>query len=411
MRRFVVSLLFLVTLFGCTQQTRPLKPFRPMPTPDQIYRNIEDEAIDATHAQLFVTPDAFLDQLIRIDGSFATIEAASCSNHKGPLLQWGLIGVNAQGSSLLMNAHGFERAVELVPEGTTFLVDGIWKRYYGALGCGKEPAAQTIYYLEVVEILQPNPIVRNGAIAADTEASFPREPGDGAEQETLVQPSGEGGVPDSYPVTSVVEVEETVLVEITVTPTTEVSAEPTRIAPPTPTPSPTRTPRPDTTPDNGVTPPDPSATPTRTPFPTSMPTETPTRTPFPTSSAGDDEATTTPTPTPADDEPLETATPTPIPEDDGTAIPTDTPDPEATETPTPDPDDEPLNTATPTPDPDDDGTPAPNETPDPGIGTTDPGEGTPLPTTDPNDSYPGAATETPIPTLTQTPESYPSPES
>ncbi len=371
MTRFVATfILLMVLLGGCSEEARPLKPIRPIPpTPSTIYSNIDDLALDATHAQLFDASDAYLDQLIRIEGSLGRIDAPACLHHKGPLMQWGLVGLNNFGETVLMNAYGFEKAVELVSDGTPFLIEGVWKRYTGALGCGKEPPTQTIYYLEVIEILQPNPLVRGAAIAVESNSNNGQAPDIVIIDEdiTIVLPESENNAVEAYPGN-----DQVVVVEVTAVPTVD-SAEPTRITPPTATPSPTRESQ--------------NSTPTRTPFPTSEPNVTPTstRTPFPTSEVDADD-----TPTPDDTTTEPTATPTPDSEAIATATATPTVEGDPTETPDPDETEEPEPTDTPDPD----------ETTEASIGTTEAGDGDTLPTPDTSDP---TATDYPAPTPTPYP--------
>ncbi|HFC13035.1 MAG TPA: hypothetical protein ENJ56_09355 [Anaerolineae bacterium] len=373
MRRILFTLILFLFLTGCTQQkSRPLKPVRVLPQPATGV--VLNEVTETTFAQLASTPDAFVDRLIRVTGAYLPFSAPiSCPNNqlpKGIVPQWGMIA-----DELQMNAIGFERIVPLLAEGETLVVDGVWHKYVGPVGCGKEPQEkQVVYYLEVVQILQPNPIVAFSGEDAVSEVLV----------EDVVAP--DAGVEDGN-----------VSAEPPLTPPSTAPIQPTAtrdLTPPTPTPAtksaippqPTRavaTTTPDRATPRPTTPPDkPEVTPvaTRTPLPTSVPRQTANATPPIQSATNTPNARVTKTPSPT---PAETASPDP---DAPTATPSATIDPAVpTATATPSPTTDPEATVTPTIDPD---APTATATPEGGVGTSAPTPGTPLPPTTTPDSYP-----------------------
>lgn len=253
-RRFgiILFLLLAIVLSACVGEGS-FKPGRPSPTPQGI---ISGEAIPVTFAELDADPWAYQGRLIRVSGMHVTLPAPACTRYRGPQLEWALVGENFR-----LDVAGFESVMQWVPEEMALTVDGFLRLYQGPLGCGKEPPAGTVWYLDMVRLVQPNPLPGLG-IVEDREPS-PR-----------VTPPAAG----------------------VVTPTaaaTEATAIPTGTSTPTPTPgaSPSLSP----TPTEGTPG---AATPSSTPTPaaeTGTPSATPTLTATPagTSSSGD-----TPTPAP-----------------------------------------------------------------------------------------------------------------
>ncbi len=381
--RFILFLLLAIFLYACATQARPLKPVRPTPLPTEPFSLVDPDPFQVTFAQIEANPSAYLGQLLRVEASYVAIEREECYPFQGPRFNWGLVADNLQ-----MSARGFERIVELVPDGVPFTVDGVWRQYIGPSGCGKEPLARVVYYLDVADIVQPNPISRvYGEVIADVTPLAP-----------TVSPDGEVIVEEPTPTSDVI-------IDIaTLSPDDD--GYPSII--PTLTPSPSLLP----SPTQRVIPTNPA--PRATVTPSSIDTSTPTLTPTAT-----DEREATSTIPVATDEPNETATPdgalppTPTLFSRGTATPT--PDGTVTATATGTPNGETATptltgtppTATPTPTGTLTVTPAESATPTPqngGLATTVPTPGGSLPPTATPNGYTGP-TETPMPT--NTPEGYP----
>ena len=432
MHRFLVILLFGLLLLGCNSETRPLKPFLATPTPPAAV--VFSDPLALTFEELNSDPQSFLGKTIRVDGDFVRLPNTVCDGQvKGPNPRWALVA-----DSLQMNSVGYDSVLSIVPEGVPFTVEGVWSLYRGPAGCGKEPPAKPVWFIDVVRIVRPNPISQYQT--ADSGELFiqPVAPqnGDSApppiltpepvqdqgaidnpaesvvEVATIVSPIPEvdGTANDGYPAPEAKEADEEVdEVEdesgYPVAPSSVVVEEdpepvPTTVpVPPTATPAP-----PATEPDVE------EEVPTQEPAPTeeSAPTEEPTATDEPTEAPAEPTATTeveestpeptatdsvTATPLPSADLGGDSATATPDAEATATATPeaTETPDAEATATPEP--------TATETPDPDETATPEPTETPTPEM-TATPSGGLATPGTTPTSAsgYPsGSPTETPVP--------------
>lgn len=266
----VVSSILLVSITRGNH--RPLKPIRPTATPADTH--FDGEAVLVTFDELNNNPDTFRNRRIRVSGNYTPLTPPTCVPHNGPVVRWALVSDNLQ-----LDALGFESVVRMVPADIPFVVEGIWRMYQGPLGCGKEPPSGEAWYLEVTQILQPNPLVN-----AQNEFVGGR-PGEPEIAASARDSNGQPGLP-------------------TPTPTPEETATTATIT---------------TTPPAS---PSPSVTPTTAGSVTASPSATPTVT----------QAGVTPPPTPDGTAPGVTATLTPTPT--GTAVPGATEPPPATPTTT-----------------------------------------------------------------------------
>jgi hypothetical protein len=261
-------------------QNRPLKPARPSPTPVALFISREPEII--TFSQLNEDPFAYIGRLIQVSGSPILLPLPQCSRYTGPVIRWALVDEELQ-----LNGRGFESIMRQVAPDVTLTVKGIWRLYDGPLGCGKGPAADILWHLEVTQIVAPNPLPLQ----------------DGTMLDITVQPADPLATLEPPPTPGPSDPEATPTVGAT-TPTV------------TPTPSTgTATPTATADPDQTVTPT--PALGTVTPTATSMPgTATPTPSPSPTSANGQPPPPPTATATPGGyppQPPPPPATPVPTP--------------------------------------------------------------------------------------------------
>lgn len=133
-------------------------------------------------------PSDYVNQRIRVSGNYLRLEQVNCALFSGPRIQWGLVAEGLQ-----LNAKGFEAIVlSILPPDTPMTVDGIWRRYAGPAGCGKEPA-RGLWYLEVEQIVQPNPLMAGSitpaAVLSITPPPFPTVTPTGTASQTPVGPS------------------------------------------------------------------------------------------------------------------------------------------------------------------------------------------------------------------------------
>ncbi|MBK7893497.1 MAG: hypothetical protein IPJ90_01065 [Anaerolineaceae bacterium] len=199
-------------------------------------------------------PAEFANQRIRVTGNYLRLEPPDCTLFSGPRIQWGLVAEGLQ-----LNAQGFETIVlPIVPPNMQMTVEGIWRRYAGPAGCGKEPD-RGLWYLEVTQIVAPNPLVAGTAtpvgVLSVTPPPFP-----------TVTPTGTASLPPvgGTPIPNVTIVSTVVVNTPTSTPTLDETAV---FGTPTFTPTNTATATVTATPGPG-TPTAVSGTPTATPTPT-----------------------------------------------------------------------------------------------------------------------------------------------
>lgn len=145
-------LLLLIWLVVALSGSRPLKPLRQENAPLDITINGQPLLVDFD--ALNDNPAEYMNKRIQVSGNYLRLEPEDCRLFNGPRIQWGLVAEGLQ-----LNARGFEAIVlPVVSPGTQMTLQGIWRRYPGPAGCGKEPPAG-LWYLEVEQIVQPNPLV------------------------------------------------------------------------------------------------------------------------------------------------------------------------------------------------------------------------------------------------------------
>lgn len=161
--------LLLVLFFLLSHRQRPLKPLRTTETGQLLL--ISNEVNLVTFPELNAAPESYLNRFIRVSGSYTPQPPLTCLPHNGPDIRWALIN-----DELQLDAIGFEEILRQLPPGTTLTVVGIWRRYQGPYGCGKQPPTNSAWYLEVTQILEPNPLYGAGSVALNTILGPSRTP-------------------------------------------------------------------------------------------------------------------------------------------------------------------------------------------------------------------------------------------
>ena len=308
----------LIFVVACGQNSRSILPAADnVPIGEPVYGGSQQ----VTFAALQADPAANRDNLITVSGAFTPIARISCAPlpSNGPAISWGLIS-----EQLRLDATNLEDILTLAPQGTQITVEGIWRFYDGPVGCGKEPLHKSVWYLEALRIVQPNPLPIEVA-APDPAPGSEESGGDESGDELPTTPDDTQGNNSGQ---TIGQSEATLTPTITVigsTPTSVATsalptstsasgggstATPTQLASPTVTqtgtsppssatvtntpppgasltptiPFPTNTPRPSSTPLVTATPgpsptPGPSLTPSNTPNVTNTPGPSPTNTP------------------------------------------------------------------------------------------------------------------------------------
>lgn len=276
-RVLFIAAFILPVACSSTEQPTPT-PFSPTHTP--INRQT-GQPLDVPLVELAASPANFEGTRLRVNGRYRPMPRLVCSTipYRSPAT-WALTGEN-----VMVHMGSFDEQLrQRLPVDITMTVIGTWRQWQGPVGCGKQAVTRQLWYLDVSEIVSPNPITM-----------------------------------------------------LTLTPTVPGAATAETDLTPTAVPAETET-TPDAT--TAVTPTTTQRQPTPTEASSNLPTSTPTvtqaaMTPSPTAGIGTATVTTTPTTTPTTGSSTGTATPTPTPttgsgSSTGTATATPTPTPTST---------------------------------------------------------------------------------
>ena len=154
----LASVLIILLLVACDGAELTPTPFPATWTPAPALNAQQSYAVEI--AELLSEPDTFAEAYVQVTGQY----------HKRPLLicesdsatnpspaTWEISDLNG----LTLNAGEFDDALRsLVPNGLTVTVAGYWQQWKGPVGCGKQAEQETIWFLEVTDIISPSPIVQ-----------------------------------------------------------------------------------------------------------------------------------------------------------------------------------------------------------------------------------------------------------
>lgn len=257
-RWLFLTLVFLVT--AC-RGSGAFGSDRPVPAPTSV---MTSRPVAVNFVQLDVDPFAYRNRFIRVTGTYAPLPSPECADYSGPALTWELVS-----DDLHLRASGHADVVRLVPEGTVLTADGFWRVYRGPLGCGKEPPTATVWYLETIRLVQPNPLPQLAAAGDEPSPRTQTEEGTPTPEVTDTTPTATPTGASSTPTAG--------------TPTPSATPDPAQS--PTPTPSPAMSPSATTSPSPGTPSSSPTATPSSQPTATIPGGDTPTSAP-PTNTPG-----------------------------------------------------------------------------------------------------------------------------
>ncbi len=149
---FIAFLLLILMLAACQQaEPTPTEPAQVPKLPD-----VPLQAIETTMLTLLRNPVAYQGQLVRLTGAYKPVPIAICEDevHRSPA-SWSLKDGEAE-----TMAAGFDRMLrELAQPGITLVVEGQWQQWEGPVGCGRRAPESQIWYLDVTNIISPNPLV------------------------------------------------------------------------------------------------------------------------------------------------------------------------------------------------------------------------------------------------------------
>ena len=146
----VLSALCLVILGSCQQEAATSTPV----SAAVIER--PNLAADISLLTLARNPVAYEGETLLLSGDYRPLPLPVCADetHLSPAT-WVLSDDNIE-----IMVAGFDSALrDLVPPGQALEVEGNWQKWDGPVGCGRRAPAQTIWYLQLTNILSPNPLV------------------------------------------------------------------------------------------------------------------------------------------------------------------------------------------------------------------------------------------------------------
>jgi hypothetical protein len=106
-------------------------------------------------ADLLDTPEMFEGQLLEVSGTYYNRQVVVCSTRpqRSPAT-WAL-----SDGEVRISAGGLDERLEELPSGRIELtVIGRWLRWQGPVGCGRQALITEVWYLDLVEVVSPNPI-------------------------------------------------------------------------------------------------------------------------------------------------------------------------------------------------------------------------------------------------------------
>ncbi len=146
-----LMIIALLIVWARPDNNRAMKPNRPAPTRVQLV--IDAQPLLVTFDELNNNPNNYVGQRLRVNGDFTRLSVPACLHRSGPVFHWALVS-----GALQLDVLGYEALARLIPEDTPMTIEGFWRRYSGPSGCGKKPPTAHIWYLEVTQIVQPNPL-------------------------------------------------------------------------------------------------------------------------------------------------------------------------------------------------------------------------------------------------------------
>ena len=139
---------------------------KPLAETEGSVLTLVDQPQLVTFSELQEDPEKYKDQLIGVTGLYLRLPVIDCFPLNGPGAEWALIA-----EDLRLDAVGYEVVTRLLPIDTLMTVEGIFRLYDGPIGCGKGAPPGTAWYLEVLRIIEPNPL--SGPIVAGSGGQFP----------------------------------------------------------------------------------------------------------------------------------------------------------------------------------------------------------------------------------------------
>ena len=166
-RVWLIAALFAlaVMLIACRDQAPATET--PVPAPPLDERPIRAEAVSLL--TLVRNPGSFENGYIQLSGIYEPLPLLVCEAdaHRSPAT-WALVEDDIE-----VLASGFDAELrELADPGLGLIVEGQWRQWEGPVGCGRRVPNQQIWYLDVANIVSPNPLVSADSVPSELAAAF-----------------------------------------------------------------------------------------------------------------------------------------------------------------------------------------------------------------------------------------------
>jgi hypothetical protein len=137
------------------------------PTPGPDYAPISSEPLIVSLADLAESPEAYEGAYLQVQGQYHRLPLLFCSAASYPApASWKLAS-----DSVEIKASGFDSQLRrLIANDVMITVTGRWRFWQGLVGCDKKAIQQQIWYLQVDDILSPDPIVQATPMPAGPDA-------------------------------------------------------------------------------------------------------------------------------------------------------------------------------------------------------------------------------------------------
>lgn len=153
-RRFLLAAVILF-LVGCSQPVTTAQIYSNQTAAPRIIPRGRPLSVEI--GQLQRAPEAYERTLVRVSGQYRRAPIIICDGiARVSPATWRL-----EQNDAVIGAGGFDSLVQnLLPAGLTITIEGIWRFWRGPVGCGKDAPLQSVWYLEVTNIVSPSPVAR-----------------------------------------------------------------------------------------------------------------------------------------------------------------------------------------------------------------------------------------------------------
>ena len=151
-------ILIILLLVACDGAELTPTPFPATWTPAPALNPQQSYAIEIP--ELLSNSDSYVGAYVQVTGQYLKRPLLICESdgatNPSPAT-WEIL----DSSGVSLGAGEFDDALRsLVPNGLTVTVAGYWQQWEGPVGCGKQAEQETIWFLEVTDIISPSPIVQ-----------------------------------------------------------------------------------------------------------------------------------------------------------------------------------------------------------------------------------------------------------